>query len=77
MNKYQEQAKNCKCVGKHIPLPTRLQRFNGVDLCPTTYYNVLEYQKMWQVLGSEPPGSVRKHFSEYVQEIVKGSMVNV
>ncbi len=66
----------CKCVGKHVPLPTRLIDYNGIKVCPTTYENVLEYRKMWEVLGVEPPGSIRKHFSEYVQNLVKESFVN-
>lgn len=61
----------CKCVGKHVPLPTKLVEFEGIMVCPTTHENILEYKKMWEVLGCEPPGNIRKHFSEYVQEIVK------
>ena len=61
----------CKCVGKHVPLPTKTIEYNGIQLCPTTYENVLEYKKMWEVLGVEPPGNIRKHFSEYVQDLVR------
>jgi hypothetical protein len=74
MNSYQKKATQCKCVGKHVPLPTTLKEYNGVMLCATTYDNVLEYKKMWEVLGCEPPGNIRKHFSEYVQKIVKESL---
>lgn len=66
----------CKCVGKHVPLPTKLVDYSGVKVCPTTYENILEYRKMWEVLGVEPPGSIRKHFSEYVQKLVRESFVN-
>lgn len=69
-----KQQVTCKCVGKHVPLPTKLIEYNGIHLCPTTYENVLEYKKMWEVLGVEPPGNIRKHFSEYVQKIVRESV---
>lgn len=71
MSEYQEKAKECKCCTKHVPLPTTLKAYNGVILCPTTYYNVIEYKRMWDTFGSRPAGNVRKHFSEYVQQIVE------
>jgi hypothetical protein len=70
MSEYQEKAKECKCCTKHVPLPIKLKEYNGIVLCPTTYYNVVEYKRIWDKYGARPPGSVRKHFSEYVQEIV-------
>jgi len=76
MSAYQEMAKQCLCCGKHVPLPTILKEFNGIKLCPTTYHNVLEYIKLWESVGSRPPGSIRKHFSEYVQEIAESSINN-
>jgi len=66
----------CKCVGKHVPLPTKLIDYNGTKICPTTYENIMEYRRMWEVLGVEPPGSIRKHFSEYVQNLVKESFID-
>jgi hypothetical protein len=72
MSYYQEMAKECKCCTKHVPLPIGLEDFNGIKLCPTTYYNVIEYSNAWDTYGGRPPGSVRKHFSEYVQDIVLG-----
>lgn len=74
MSVYQDLAKQCKCCGKHVPLPTTLQDYNGALLCPTTYANVLEYTRIWKSLGSRPMGSVRKHFSEYVQQIVEANI---
>jgi len=74
MSIYQEKAKECKCCGKHVPLPIVLKEFNETTLCPTTYYNVLEYKKLWEKLGHRPPGSLSKHFSEYVQTVVQSSM---
>lgn len=71
MSEYQEKAKECKCCTKHVPLPTLLKQYNEIKLCPTTYYNVIEYKRIWKVLGSRPNGSIRKHFSEYVQGIVE------
>jgi len=49
MSTYQEKAKECKCCGKHVPLP-------------------------WNLAGSRPMGNIRKHFSEYVQQIVESSI---
>lgn len=71
MSEYQEKAKECKCCTKHVPLPTLLKEYNKIKLCPTTYYNVLEYKRIWESFGSRPNGSIRKHFSEYVQGIVE------
>ncbi len=76
MSTYQELAKQCKCCGKHVPLPTVLKEFEGTFLCPTTFANVMEYKRIWASIGSRPAGSVRKHFSEYVQEIVEKSLSN-
>lgn len=71
MSTYQEQAKECKCCGKHVPLPTILKEYNGIKLCPTTFSNVIEYKRLWLTIGSRPSGSIRKHFSDYVQNIVE------
>jgi len=71
MSKYQEMAKECKCCSKHVPLPTTLKEYGGVKLCPTTFANVIEYNRLWKALGSRPPGNIRKHFSDYVQQIVE------
>jgi hypothetical protein len=71
MSVYQEKAKECKCCGKHVPLPTTLKEYNGITLCPTTFANVMEYKRIWKVSGSRPSGSTRKHFSDYVQQIVE------
>jgi hypothetical protein len=71
MSIYQDQAKECKCCGKHVPLPTVLREYEGFTLCPTTFANVLEYKRIWESFGSRPSGSIRKHFSEYVQQIVE------
>lgn len=71
MNIYQEKAKECKCCGKHVPLPTVLKDYNGIMVCPTTFANIVEYTRLWNAAGSRPLGSIRKHFSEYVQQIVE------
>ncbi len=73
MSIYQKKAKECKCCGKHVPLPTTFKEYNGVTVCPTTFSNILEYKRIWNELGSRPPGNVRKHFSEYVQLMVENS----
>jgi len=71
MSEYQEKAKECKCCSKHVPLPTTMKEYNGIVLCPTTFSNVVEYKRIWKNLGARPMGSVRKHFSDYVQQIVE------
>ena len=74
MSIYQEKAKECKCCSKHVPLPTRLKEYSGVLVCPTTFDNIYEYKRVWAEIGKRPPGSIRKHFSEYVQSIVEQSI---
>jgi hypothetical protein len=77
MSDYQEKAKECKCCGKHVPLPTVLKEYEGIIVCPTTFANVAEYKRLWLSYGSRPSGSVRKHFSDFVQQIVEESMNGV
>ena len=74
MSTYQEKAKECKCCGKHVPLPTVLKDYRGIPVCPTTFANIAEYTRIWKVVGHRPSGSIRKHFSEYVQQIVEESI---
>jgi hypothetical protein len=76
MSIYQDKAKECRCCGKHVPLPTVLKEYNGIKVCPTTFDNIIEYTRLWTEIGSRPPGSVRKHFSEYVQGMVEESLTN-
>lgn len=74
MSTYQDRAKECKCCGKHVPLPVRLKEYDGIKVCPTTFDNIIEYKRIWIESGSRPPGSIRKHFSEYVQSIVENTI---
>jgi hypothetical protein len=76
MSIYQEKAKECKCCGKHIPLPIVLKEYNGITLCPTTFSNVVEYKRIWKANGNRPVGTIRKHFSDYVQQIVEETINN-
>jgi hypothetical protein len=76
MSEYQELAKQCKCCTKHVPLPTVMKLYAGQIVCPTTLQNIIEYQRLWESFGSRPMGSIRKHFSEYVQQIVEQSISN-
>jgi hypothetical protein len=75
MSEYQEMAKQCKCCSKHVPLPTTMKSYNGIIVCPTTLQNIIEYKRIWDSFGSRPMGAIRKHFSEYVQQIVEESML--
>lgn len=74
MSTYQEKAKECKCCGKHVPLPTTLKEYNGTTVCPTTFSNIIEYKRIWTEIGNRPSGNIRKHFSEYVQSLVEASI---
>jgi hypothetical protein len=74
MSEYQEMAKQCKCCSKHVPLPTTMKSYNGIIVCPTTLQNIIEYKRIWESFGSRPMGAIRKHFSEYVQQIVEDSI---
>lgn len=74
MSEYQEMAKQCKCCSKHVPLPTTMKSYNGIVVCPTTLQNIIEYKRIWESFGSRPMGAIRKHFSEYVQQIVEDSI---
>jgi hypothetical protein len=74
MSEYQELAKQCKCCTKHVPLPTVIKSYDGIQVCPTTLQNIIEYKRIWESFGSRPMGSIRKHFSEYVQQIVESSI---
>jgi hypothetical protein len=74
MSIYQEKAKECKCCGKHVPLPVRLKEYNGIRVCSTTFDNIMEYKRVWNEIGKRPPGNIRKHFSDYVQQIVEQSI---
>lgn len=76
MSEYQERAKICGCCTKHVPLPTILREYNGIMVCPTTFSNIIEYKKIWDSYGQRPMGSIRKHFSEYVQKIVEQTIDN-
>lgn len=74
MSEYQIKAKDCKCCSKHVPLPTVLKEYNDVTVCPTTFSNIIEYKRIWIQFGRRPSGNIRKHFSEYVQNIVEESI---
>lgn len=76
MSEYQELAKECKCCSKHVPLPTVMKSYNGIVVCPTTLQNIIEYKRLWDSYGSRPMGSIRKHFSEFVQEAVENEFKN-
>ena len=75
MSEYQEKAKECKCCNKHVPLPTVLREYEGNVVCPTTFANILEYTRICNSIGSRPPGNIRKHFSEFVQQIVEVAII--
>jgi hypothetical protein len=75
MSEYQEKAKECKCCGKHVPLPTVLKEYSGTVVCPTTFSNIVEYQEnraaqiqaLWEYSDQRPykflflNGRVRVH----------------
>lgn len=63
----------CKCVGKHIPKPHKLYRIDYgsgvVYVCPTTYCNLIALEEEYAKFHGHPPGSVRKHYSEFTHEL--------
>lgn len=75
----------CPCVGKHVPLPTQFHKHHIVPLylggsndksnlfvlCPTTHYNIHALLQKYGRNGGTPPGSVRKHYSDFVQRLAK------
>lgn len=69
------ENEKCECANKHVPAPHSLFLIDYatlIYLCPTTYYNVVSLLGEYETRGwREPPGNVRKHYSEYVQKIAK------
>lgn len=67
-------SNSCECVERHVPLPVTLRTLQvGPDvvyLCPTTYYNIRDLLTEFEVRSTVPPGSVTKHYSKFVREIV-------
>jgi hypothetical protein len=75
--------KECKCVGKHVPLPSLLHSHhiiplyyggettpgNLVWLCPTTHVNVHDLIREYEKAGGRPSGEIRKHYSRFVQSL--------
>lgn len=68
----------CLCVGKHVPLPHLLHQLDdGEYVCPTTYCNVLSLLSEYRLHGGRPPGSVRKHYSDFVQRLAHKNYTSV
>lgn len=69
------EYRTCNCTNKHVPKPHRLVRLvvDGAEhfLCPTSFNNLVKLESEWAILGHEPPGSYRKHFSSYLQTLAK------
>jgi hypothetical protein len=65
----------CNCSNKHVPKPHKLFKVEIGDsmyhLCPTSYYNLTSLLEKWESCNGEPPGSVRKHYSDFVQGLAK------
>jgi len=65
----------CRCCTKHVPnnLKTMLVTINSevVYLCPTSFYNLESLRALYVHYLTEPPGSVRKHYSDYIQMLAK------
>jgi hypothetical protein len=70
-----ENGSKCNCVGKHVPLPLTLYYIGHLTdtemyLCPTAYENFLAWQAERRKYQGRPPGSVRKHFSDFIQNLI-------
>lgn len=65
----------CECVGKHIPKPNKLYRidYSGgfIFVCPTAYGNLVSLEEEYVKYNGLPPGSVRKHYSEFTHALYK------
>lgn len=66
-----KENNSCSCVGKHVPLPHKLVKVDEVYLCPTSYHNLLCLEAEYARFKGEPPGHIRKHFSDYIQSLVQ------
>lgn len=64
-------SNTCLCVTKHVPLPTTLYKINNTYLCPTAWDNAQAYESEIYKYRGNVPGSVRKHYSEYIQKLFK------
>lgn len=66
---------DCKCVGKHVPLPVLMEEVevggDKINLCPTTKFNYNLLLDIYRTIGGKPSGAVRKHYSKYVQDLVE------
>lgn len=64
----------CFCCSKHVPLPLVHYKIvvnnSIVYLCPTSYYNMNKLLTAYRAWDKIPPGSVRKHYSKYIQDLV-------
>lgn len=71
------EGRYCECVQRHVPLP---QHYYMVDtapgtvvcVCPTTFFNVQQLAAQYVAYDGIPPGSVTKHYSKFVRELVLG-----
>jgi len=65
----------CECVGKHIPKPNKLYRIDYSDgyifVCPTALANLQALEEEYVKYAGLPPGSVRKHFSEFTHDLYR------
>lgn len=64
----------CNCVSKHVPLPRIYKTIvtnSGVEyVCPTTFDNIQHLIEQYRKYQGQPPGKVRKHYSDFVQRLV-------
>lgn len=70
-----EEVRECRCVSKHVPLPltyVTVRTSNmDIELCPTAHANLMSLLSEYDSHGGLPPGSVRKHYSEFIQTIAQ------
>lgn len=73
----------CPCVSKHVPRPTVLHnhhivpkylgggndKANLILLCPNSHDNIHSLLRQYGKFGGRPPGYIRKHYSEFVQDL--------
>lgn len=66
--------RHCACVQRHVPLPQHYYEIETgegvVYVCPTTFFNVQQLAASYQLHDGPPPGSITKHYSKFVRELV-------
>ena len=72
--KEEEIVDKCVCVSKHVPLPIKYLTTHNTTLCPTAYSNLQSLLSQYETYKGTPPGYVRKHYSDFIQNLARSIM---